>query len=609
METIRIRTTDFLNNGAGVNLTNIVAVRLNVGPSFGASSGRIVIDDLMLTNDLTPHTLTIVEPTTARPSFAGSSVAGSRVLVRLVAGGGLDMSSGNLTISVAGTPLTSAQIPTPATQVSGETWIIIAPGPKANSCYDLSVSLTTPAGVSATEPQSLCYSDDETRNFDRVLAIDQTNSMLYDGQTGLSSSAKMDAARAAAKFFVDLSNPNDQIGVISFQRRDQDENGTIVEPDELAEPKFVMVTAGEGPTDQRPNARAAIDLIGPDTAPGFVGPETSPGAGLIEARTMLNAGAIAGHEANIVLLTDGLENYAPFWSASGSGGPLRPDFAADDIRVDTVGVGGDADDVLLEDIASVTGGQFRNLNEGSGSFFLLSRLADWYKSVDEDVRGEQRFYYAEGFPRGRVGYFNVEPSLDWMTVAFHANEDNAAIVRLWEPGGSAPIVITPPIVTLREDPKHSAYHIRTPKSGRWMYLVDVRKPSAEFFAVASALTSLTAKIGPKQLTRRPSGDFLMPIRVWIADRASVRGATVTGYVRRPDGVKTAVTLVDDGLSMDGGANDGIYGLGFAATIPGAYYIQLKATGTSNTGVPFERYPWTSFVLPGQRKRPIQPGEG
>ena len=41
---------------------------------------------------------------------------------------------------------------------------------------------------------------------------------------------------------------------------------------------------------------------------------------------------------------------------------------------------------------------FINLNEGSGSFFLLSRLSDWYKAVDEDVRGEQRFFYAEGFP-------------------------------------------------------------------------------------------------------------------------------------------------------------------------------------------------------------------
>jgi len=618
METIRLRTTDFLNNGATLNLTNIVAVRLNVGPTFGSNEGRIVIDELMLTNDLAPLGLRIIEPRTDRTSFAGTSFAGSRVLVRLFGGGGLDLSPGNMTISVAGIALTPAQIPTPATQVGGETWVIISPGPKVDGCYDLSVSLTIPAGVSATEPLSLCYADDEARDFDRVLAIDQTNSMLFDGQTNLASTAKMDAARAAARFFVDLSNPNDKIGVISFQRRDQDENGTIVDPDELAEPKFTMVTAGEGATDQRPAARTAIDGIGPDTAPGFTGPETSPGAGLVEARTMLDAGAVAGHEPNIVLLTDGLENYAPFWSAAGPGGPLRPDFQADDIRVDTVGVGGDADDALLLDIATETGGEFRNLNEGAGSFELLSRLSDWYKSVDEDVRGEQRFYYAEGFSPTtislgdklwHVAFFDVEPSLDWMTVAFHSNLDNTVEVRLFAPGATTPIVVTPPTVTLRQDAKHSVYRIRTPMAGKWIYMVHVLKPSAEFFAVASALTSLTAKVGPRQLVRRPTGDYLMPLRVWIADRQSVLGASVSGYVRRPDGVKTPVTLVDDGLSMDGAANDGIYGLGFPATIPGAYYVSLKATGTSSTGIPFERYPWTSFVLPGQRKRPNQPGEG
>ena len=617
METVRMRVADFANNGVGIDLTNIVAVRFDVGPSFGSSKGRIVVDDLMLTSDLSPNSFAILEPTQARPSFAGSTVAGSRVLVRLYGGGGLDLSPGNLTISVAGTPLTAAQIPTPATQVGGETWVIIAPGPKPDGCYDLSASLVTPSGISATEPQSLCYSDTASHAFDRVLAIDQTNSMNYDGTTGLASTAKMDAAKAAAKFFVDLSNPVDRIGVISFQRRDQDGNGTVVDPDELAEPKFSMVTAGEGGSDQHPAARAAVDSISPDTSPGFTGPETSIGAGLVEARDMLTSGGVAGHTPNIVLLTDGLENYAPYWSKAGPGGPLRPSFETGSVRVDTVGVGQDADDLLLQDVADITGGEFRHLNEGSGSFFLLSRLADYYKAVDEEVRGEQRFFYAEGIPTAtipihdkprHVGYIDVEPSLDWMTVAFHSNEDNAVSVELWPPGASAPIPITPPTVTLRTDPKHSVYRIRTPAAGRWLYLVTVNKPSAEFFAVASALTSVTAKVGPRQLTRRP-GDYLMPLRVWIADRRSVRGATVTGYVRRPDGVKTPVALRDDGLSMDGAANDGVYGLGYPATIPGGYFVHLEAAGTSNKGVPFTRYLSTSFVLPGERKRPEQPGEG
>lgn len=51
METIRIRLTDFLNNGSGLNLGDIVAVRLDFGPAHGSAQGRIVIDELTLSND------------------------------------------------------------------------------------------------------------------------------------------------------------------------------------------------------------------------------------------------------------------------------------------------------------------------------------------------------------------------------------------------------------------------------------------------------------------------------------------------------------------------------------------------------------------------------
>ena len=54
MRRIRIRITDFLANGSNIDLTDIAAVRLNVGPSWGTRQGRIVIDELMLDNDLPP---------------------------------------------------------------------------------------------------------------------------------------------------------------------------------------------------------------------------------------------------------------------------------------------------------------------------------------------------------------------------------------------------------------------------------------------------------------------------------------------------------------------------------------------------------------------------
>ncbi len=50
-ETIRIRLTDFLNNGSGLDLSNIEAVRFEFGPSGGASVGRIGMDEIEITTE------------------------------------------------------------------------------------------------------------------------------------------------------------------------------------------------------------------------------------------------------------------------------------------------------------------------------------------------------------------------------------------------------------------------------------------------------------------------------------------------------------------------------------------------------------------------------
>jgi hypothetical protein len=54
MEVIRIRLTDFLNNNSGLDLSNVTAVRLDCGPSWGSSEGRIVVDELMLSGGSSP---------------------------------------------------------------------------------------------------------------------------------------------------------------------------------------------------------------------------------------------------------------------------------------------------------------------------------------------------------------------------------------------------------------------------------------------------------------------------------------------------------------------------------------------------------------------------
>ena len=51
LRTIRLRLRDFQSGGTGINLGNIVAVRLEVGGTAGSATGRFIIDDLQFTKE------------------------------------------------------------------------------------------------------------------------------------------------------------------------------------------------------------------------------------------------------------------------------------------------------------------------------------------------------------------------------------------------------------------------------------------------------------------------------------------------------------------------------------------------------------------------------
>ena len=52
--TVRIRLTDFLANGSGLDLSDVEAVRFDFGSAFGSEQGRIGVDDIELTWDYPP---------------------------------------------------------------------------------------------------------------------------------------------------------------------------------------------------------------------------------------------------------------------------------------------------------------------------------------------------------------------------------------------------------------------------------------------------------------------------------------------------------------------------------------------------------------------------
>lgn len=202
-----------------------------------------------------------------------------------------------------------------------------------------------------------------------ILAFDVSNSMLADDL----KPTRMDAAKAAAKLFVERQPDTIKIGVVTFT-----ENGFVNQP----------------PTDQRVDVLAAIERLKPDGG-------TSLGQGIYTALTAITGKAIVadpavlngdlstvdiGHysSAAIVMLSDGENTADP--------DPIQLSELASlaNVRIFPIGLGGaegavveldgfsaatTLDEETLTKIAKVTGGTYFRAEDEVG-------LADIYKKID-----------------------------------------------------------------------------------------------------------------------------------------------------------------------------------------------------------------------------------
>lgn len=162
-------------------------------------------------------------------------------------------------------------------------------------------------------------------------------SLLLDRSGSMVASGYVDVTRATSKLFVDLLQPNDRIGVVSFS-----DNATDV----YSDGGLVDLINGPGVNAA---ARNAIDGIP-------FGGCTYMGQGLQAARDQL-VGA-AGNRT-IVLMSDGFDNKG--CHPTDATRPWAVDVAAGlpaGIDVYTCAMGSASDQTKLEQIASLTGGQY-----------------------------------------------------------------------------------------------------------------------------------------------------------------------------------------------------------------------------------------------------------
>lgn len=180
-----------------------------------------------------------------------------------------------------------------------------------------------------------------------VQVIDRSGSMDFSNY--------MTPAKQRAQTFVGLMENGDQVGVISFSM--------------TASSNYPLTTIVGSTTIT--GAQNAINGIQSD------GNRTSIGSGLRAGRNMLNNSTVLGQKA-MILLSDGLDNYAPFAVN------VVPNIPAS-MKVYTIALGPQSDQGLLQWIAAQTGGTYHYAPNAA----VLQQI---YDAIAGDIRGYETYH-------------------------------------------------------------------------------------------------------------------------------------------------------------------------------------------------------------------------
>ena len=416
---------------------------------------------------------------------------------------------------------------------------------------------------------------------DVVLVIDHTGSM---GQEN-----KMEAAKAAARLFVDLMRPGDKIGIVPFSCR----VGPL-EPCQIAvEPPQVFPLSVIGwEASSSATSRAAREFI--DDLVADAEGNTSIGAGLQAGLALLDS---IDPPRVMLLISDGKENRLP-----GAHSVLQS-VIENYTTVFTVGLGSDADADLLSAIAHRTGGIYLFA-------FSVDDLPFIFSVILGSIYGEDVLRTASGtVPSG--GTAEVKVLLDatigstTFSLFWRGSELDLTLVQ---PDGSIidpSVAETNPNISFTSGGTYQFYKIDSPQVGEWTMRIFGKTTPAdgEAYSISvSAMSSMNASIKFDK-ARYFAGE---PIKIeskiedTFMDSASpqyILGATMEVIVEDPDLHQHSFVLYDDGLHGDGAANDGIYANTFDSTsLIGNYNFKVRISGLNKDGQSFTREFTFSYVL-------------
>ena len=569
---------------------------------------------------ITPHPKSVLNirfPLTTDTENAGDRTNPGKIWVHIDPPVGALADVNQYTVKVAGVTATIVS----GSQVGNEFWMVVEP--VANNAampnaglYDLDVTVKVPGFPDQSDKETKAvYVGDPGVPLDFAIVGDVSGSM--------SSNGKLEAAKNAARLYVDHASTGDKITVVKFAN-----NATV----DLA---ITDVTSTSLAT-----ARSVIDSW---VANG----QTAMGSGILRAAEQFNLGGNPQHQKRMALLTDGNENVWPLW-ADGPNGNVQFMVNAQDSIIDVVTLGDDADVVLAQDIANTTHGHYfridpsanvslastqsnqplfiAQLNKGLKEFNILSEssaalkpgfvatsqtantitlpniLANVYKSMAENARKESR-----------IGDWNGQLSTvgegDTYEITLESGLPEVLFVVNWNLPSQKMNILFNKLGCGRYggqqivDSTHMQCRIIKPTPGKWV--LTVQKTSGTQATNYKVMVSAYSRM--ELMPYLPKHEFVsgetLPLFAYVGTNKPAKEATVFVNVLAPNGSQSSKQLFDDGLHDDGKAYDGYFGSAMKLSVAGTYSLDYTATGYTVEGVPFIRKARRSVLATPTRKLP------
>ncbi len=431
--------------------------------------------------------------------------------------------------------------------------------------------------------------------------------LVLDRSASMGDEDKIVHARNAAVTFLGFLQPGDGAGVVSFNH----EIRTDI-------PFWIVDT-----TDGVSYAQSVVDTL---TAYGA----TSIGGAMQRAQLDLSDGRVDCLH-NMLLLSDGKENVAPFVADILPGLPLTT-------TIHTVGLGYNSDGALLSHIASQTNGSYHFAPTADELQYLYMLLRGTLTGLQ--IASAATDVIANGATQRHRAIIDASTSFAIFSVTSNKGSLDFSLAR---PDGrtvSPELASSDLSIVYAHHQSYVFYSVENPEAGEWDLIITCDKAAGvvKYSAVAQVASGLwfnfrvdasaygagepvllTASLDERGLPVL-AADVVAEVRV-PAERDDGNAADTftdprlsaalemqnsghqTGRHRLAGQTNSyQLQLHDDGFHGDGGRNDGVYGDYFHFTLSaGSYSVSTRADGNAPAGGQFTRRSNIStYVAPSAR---------